>query len=98
MYYLKSDMPEQIYQCAKCTARALRRPVEEVIVETLKVALSLVDGVPSEMVDEIAAMSTLSDDALWKRARSVLPSGKQARLRALSIKQSEHPLKSCCTE
>jgi hypothetical protein len=77
-------MPTPVYRRAQNAATALRRPMEEVLVDTLSVALPPLDDVPQEMVSELAAMIALSNEALWKIARSVMPTKKQTILRSLS--------------
>lgn len=71
----------------------MQSPVERVIVETLDTALPSFDDAPPEMVDELAAMSTLSDKNLWEAARRTMPAKQQARLRRLSAAQHDRPLK-----
>jgi hypothetical protein len=85
-------MPESIYRRVKRSAEALRRPPEEIIIETLNVALPRVDDVPLEMAEELAAMRALPDEKLWNIARSMMPTKQQARLRALSAAQRERAL------
>jgi hypothetical protein len=86
-------MPESIYRRVKRSAEALRRPPEEIIVETLNVALPRTDDVPLEMAEELATMRALSDEKLWEMARNVMPAKQQTRLRALSAAQRERALK-----
>ncbi len=86
-------MPESIYRRVKRSAEALRRPPEEIIVETLNVALPGADDVPLEMAEELPTMRALPDKKLWEMARNVMPAKQQARLRALSAAQRERALK-----
>lgn len=85
-------MPESIYRRVKRSAEALRRPPEEIIVETLNVALPRADDVPLEMTEELATMRALPDGKLWEIARSIMPTRQQARLRALAAVQRERAL------
>lgn len=86
-------LPKRVYRRAQQAAEATRRPVEKLIVDALDLALPPIDDAPPEMADELAAMSTLPDKALWEIARSVMPTRQQARLRALSAAQHERALK-----
>lgn len=86
------SMPEAVYQRAKRAAEVLRRPLEEVIVETLSVVLPPLDDVPPETAQELSAMGELADDKLWAVARGVMAAKKQARLRALSAAQRDRSL------
>jgi len=85
-------MPVPVYQRAQRTAEVLRRPMEEIIVETLRVALPSLDDVPPEMASELATMSAWSDDELWGAANSVMPAKQQTRLRILSATQQKRSL------
>ncbi len=81
------NIPEAIYQSAKRAAEALKRPVEDMIVDTLTATLPLLDDVPSEMIGEIAAMVHLSDEALHGLANSVMPLERQELLHDLLDQQ-----------
>ncbi len=85
-------MPAPVYQRAQRAATALQRPMEEVLVDTLNVALPPLDDVPQEMVSELAAMISLTDEALWHIARSVMPTKRQTMLHSLSSAQREREL------
>lgn len=86
------NMPVPVYQRAQRVAEALRRSMEEIIVETLRVALPPLDDVPPEMVSGLAAMSAWSDDDLWKTASGVMSTKQQNRLRKLSATQQKRSL------
>ena len=81
------NMPESLYQRAKQAADALKRPVEDVIVDTLASTLPLLDDVPGEMVGELAAMAHLSDEALQGLANNVMLEERQELLHDLLDKQ-----------
>ncbi len=87
------NLPTPVYQRVKRAAEATRSPVEEVIVETLDMALPSLNDVPPEMAGELAAMSTLADKTLWEIARQMMPARHQARLRVLSAAQHERSLR-----
>jgi hypothetical protein len=86
------NMPAPVYQRVQRAAEALRRPMEEIIVETLRVALPPLDDVPPDMVSELAAMSAWSDDDLWKTASGVMSAKQQNRLRKLSAAKQKRSL------
>ena len=75
------NMPESVYQRAKQAADVLKRPVEDVIVDTLASTLPSLDDVPAEMVGELAAMAHLSDEALQGLANNVMLEERQELLR-----------------
>ncbi len=74
------NLPDIVYQRAKQAADALKRPLEDVIVNTLTTALPALDDVPPEMAGELAAMAQLSDEALQGLANSLLPVARQGLL------------------
>lgn len=85
-------VPNTVYQRAKRTAEALQRPVDKTIIDTLRVALPALDDVPLEMTNDLAAMSTFSDESLWEITRSVMPAKMQTRFRTLAAAQREREL------
>jgi len=89
------NLPDEVYQRAEMAARTLKRPIDELIAETLATTLpqlSLIDDVPMEMANEIAAMSQLSDEALLGLANSLLPAERQEILNGLLDQQNRGTL------
>jgi hypothetical protein len=86
------NIPESLYQRAKQAADVLKRPVEDVIVDTLASTLPLLDDVPVEMVSELAAMIHLSDEALQGLANNVMLEEHQELLHDLLDKQGRGEL------
>ena len=86
------NIPEAIYQSAKRAAEALKRPIEDMIVDTLIATLPLLDDVPAEMIGEIAAMVHLSDEALQGLANSAMPLERQELLHDLLDQQGRGKL------
>lgn len=65
------QIPEVLYQRLANTARAQRRPIEEVIVRALQVGSPPAwDDVPEEFQADLAALDKLDDDSLWPIVRS----------------------------
>jgi hypothetical protein len=85
-------LPEPVYQRAKHAADVLKRPVEDLIVDTLTSTLPVLDDVPAEMASEIAAMAHLSDEALQGLATSTLRPERQTLLSELLDKQGRGEL------
>ena len=86
------NMPESVYQRAKQAADVLKRPVEDVIVDTLASTLPSLDDVPTEMVGELAAMAHLSDEALRGLVNNVMPEERQELLHDLLDEQGRGEL------
>ena len=71
------EMPESVYQSAKHAADILKRPINEIIRDTLTATFPILDDVPADMTAEVAAMIYLSDEALQGLASSVMPQEQQ---------------------
>ena len=81
------QISEPVYWRAQRTAQALNWPVEEVLVQTINTALPPLDDVPPEMVDDLATLLSLDDEALWSVTREIMPSAQEKLLHDLLDKQ-----------
>ena len=80
-------LPEGIYRQAKSVAEAMKRPLEQVLVNTLSSVMPpSVDDVPVEFREEMTALENLSDEALWETAKNVMPSVRQRKWKRLMQK------------
>lgn len=81
---LTLQVPEEVYSRLELSARATQKPVEDLVVQSLKAGLppSVADLPPEEQA-EYLRMERLADDELFKIAFAKLPSSKQRRLSAL---------------
>lgn len=89
------QIPEAVYQRAKHAADLLRKPLEEVIVDTLETLLPKVpalDEVPEEMRNELAAMAYLSNEALQDLANGIMAAERQQLLHDLLEEQNHGTL------
>jgi hypothetical protein len=65
------QIPEILYQCLVNTARAMQRPLEEVMLHALQVGSPPAwDDVPEEFQADIAALDKLDDNTLWQIVQS----------------------------
>lgn len=85
-------LPDNIYQRIQRTAQLLQRPLEEFLLDAVTTALPLLDDLPPEMVDDMAALALLNDAALWRTARSTLPPTSQEQLDLLLDKKGRGEL------
>jgi len=85
-------MPEALYQRAKQAAEVLQQPLENVLVDTLASTLPILDDVVGEMVEEVAAMAHLSDEALQGLANNVMLQARQNLLHRLLDEQGRGEL------
>lgn len=86
------QLPESIYERVQRTAQMLQRPVEEFLLDTVTTALPLLDDLPPELVEDMAALALLNDKALWRVAQSTLSKAAQKRLDWLLDQQGRREL------
>lgn len=77
-------LPQDIYQRLQRVAQTIRRPVEEVMFQTIRGNLPpSVDDLPSELRGELASLQNRSDQALWAIVRESLPPAQWRRHKRL---------------
>lgn len=82
------QLPERLYQVASQLAQATNRPLADILQDSLAHSLPPLEDVsPTEAV-ELAQLSLLGDDELWRVAQSNLSPEKQIELDDLLIAQS----------
>lgn len=86
------QIPERIFHRLQRIAEATYRPVEDVLATTVSVALPQNPNLPSELADDLAAMTMFSDEALWAAAESFLAPAQRRRLNQLSHAGGQRPL------
>jgi hypothetical protein len=73
-------IPELLYQRLVNTARATRRPLEDIMLNALRVGSPPGwDDLPDEFQVDLASLDRLEDEALWKIAQSRKTSDEMAR-------------------
>jgi len=92
MQTVSVELPRSVFLKLKRAAELTHRPIEEVLVATVNVALVEPPGLPAELANELAAMNLLSDEALWAAAYPSLSPAEQSRLSQLNHKAGERPL------
>ena len=85
-------LPDSIYRRVQQTAQVLQRPLEELLLDAVTTALPLLDDLPPELADDIAALALLNDAALWRIARSTMPPSNQKQLDLLLDEKSQGAL------
>ncbi len=85
-------VPGPLYERLAERARRAHRSVEDELIELVAIAVPAEEVLPDELEAAIAPLPLLDDEALWRAARSHLPSEAAARLAALNDKrQSKGP-------
>lgn len=85
-------IPDSLFQMLKHKAQIMHRPVEDLVVQTLTVAVSPVADVPPDLMLELDAMVNFRDDALWAATKPSFSSTERARLERLNALAGERPL------
>lgn len=85
-------LPDAVMKRAKEAANNLHLPLEQVLTQTLAVSLPDVEQAPPDMQQELAQMTLMHTDELWRIARSVLSGEQQEQLDTLFQVQQEREL------
>jgi len=86
------QLPEHLYRSANQLAFTMKRPLSEILQDSLAHTLPPLDDVPPEEADELARLSQLNDADLWQIAKSNLTSEKQTTLESLLLAHSADEL------
>jgi hypothetical protein len=87
------QIPDPLYQRLANTAQTTHRPIEEVVLHSLKVGSSPTwDNVPEEFQSDLAALDRLEDEALWKIAQARKSTSDMTRYEVLLQQNQEHTL------
>lgn len=90
---LTLHLPEPLYERVKVTAEATDRSLEEVAEQVLALSIPLLEeDLPPDLRDDLAALNLMSDDELWRIARSHLAEDKAERLEGLIDTRKERVL------
>lgn len=85
-------LSDTTFERARMAARALQRPIEDVLSDALAAAFPSIQDAPAEMQRELAELTWLSDEGLWTVAHSAMPLAHQQRLRELDKLNSSRSL------
>ena len=82
------EVPERLYRTVSNLAPVTKRPLAEILQESLAHTLPPLDDVPAEEADILAHMSILDDAALWQTSMVTMSESQQEALHALLDCQS----------
>jgi hypothetical protein len=82
------ELPESLYRSARQIAEVTKRPIEEIVQESLTHTLPPLDDVEPDDADILARLSTLDDTGLWGEATKGLSAEEQVELQTLLDQQS----------
>lgn len=78
------DLPETLLQQLESASRKQHRSVGEIIRDLVIQSWQLLPRLPDDIEAELAALPSLSDEALWLLARSTLTKAEQQELTILT--------------
>jgi hypothetical protein len=77
------ELPEAIFLPAQRMAKAIQRPVADLLVRALRASLPPLDELPAALIADLVDLEKLDDRALWRVMLSQVPSGRQRKLNGL---------------
>src|SRR5438270_6825467 len=83
---LTLELPAEVFERVRRTAKGMKQPVETALVTIVKAATPSLDKVPPQYRPELEAMEDLADDELWKAAENAISPAQQRRLARLRDK------------
>jgi hypothetical protein len=85
-------LPDTLYERMRHAAQMQQRPLEKFVLDAVMAGAPLLDDLPPELADEMAALALLNDTALWRVARRTLSSDQQGQLDMLLQKKGRGEL------
>lgn len=83
------SIPEDLYTRIMQIARETSRPVDQVILDSLRQLAAGLPLLPPDEEAELDALKGLSDDALWTIAREQMPEADQRQMQFLMDQHSQ---------
>ena len=74
------ELPQTIYLPARRMAEVTNRSLEDLLVSALKASLPPLDGLPSELVEDLVELESLDDESLRQVMVSKVPTAQQREL------------------
>ena len=74
------ELPQTIYLPARRMAEVTNRSLEDLLVSALKASLPPLDGLPSELVEDLIELESLDDESLRQVMVSKVPTAQQRKL------------------
>ena len=76
-------LPDDVLQSVQRVAQATKQSVEELLVTALQAALPTLEGLPPNVIQDLTALESLNDQALWRAMLETVPLDQQHRLHEL---------------
>ena len=85
-------LPDDVLQPVQRVAQATQQSVEELLVIALQAALPTLEGLPPEVIQNLTALESLDDQALWRVMLETVPLDQQHQLHDLLARNQEGTL------
>ncbi len=82
------ELPESLYRSARQVAEVTKRPIEEIVQDSLNHTLPPLDDLEPDEAGSLAYLSTLDDTTLWEESSKGFSTEEQAELETLLERQS----------
>jgi hypothetical protein len=79
-------LPDDVLQPVQRVAQATQQSVEELLVTALQAALPTLEGLPPDVMQDLVALESLDDQALWRVMLETVPLDQQHRLHDLLLR------------
>jgi hypothetical protein len=79
-------LPDNVLQPVQRVAQATQQSVEELLVTALQAALPTLEGLPPDVMQDLVALESLDDQALWRVMLETVPLDQQYRLHDLLLR------------
>jgi hypothetical protein len=86
------NLPGPLYDRPKRRAEQSHRTVEAELLEVVASAVPVADDLPVELAEAISSLALLDDEALWRAARSHLPTEAAEQMECLHLKRQKEGL------
>ncbi len=83
MPQITMTLPEYIYQPVKRVAQSSHKPIETVLLTAINASLPPLDGLSSDLIEELVALETLDSNELRKVLLEIVPLDQQERIEEL---------------
>ena len=85
-------LPDKLYDQIKRRAQRKQRSVEEEVAAVVAEAMPTQDDLPAGIGDELEQLAFLTDEELWRAARSLLAASENQRMQTLMLKRQRDGL------
>lgn len=85
-------LPDDVLQPVQRVAQATKQSVEELLVTALQAALPTLEGLPPDVIQDLTALESLNDQALWQVMLETVPLDHQHQLHDLLARNQEGTL------